>query len=1268
MKLTGILLSLLLLTVGSFRCKEKRRPHITNNASVKGNVKASDHSKRQIIHGQTHPKKKLFNEEETFLRGFLNDVKELSSSGEQDKNIFELSRTLHSDTFYKALDEKKIKVSYHPTKERETKKRKIKHPAPLLKHPTKVVAAQTKSTSAKPVSKIIASTTSNKQTNSTQYSHKISRKQAIEKELHFLEYLNHKSPEAKDINHNKRENITVHNSVQSSAKLDGVKLGKRFDIATKDFKRENITIHNSVKSTAKLDGVSLGKRQHILKLKVQDPVFSKRENISIHNAVKSSAKLDTVPLYASRSHKRLLKDVSAQNKDDKRQSKSIVDLLPQKAVILLNKHSLQHETPIVDGNFKRENISVHNSVQSSAKLDGVKLGKRGNIKTQTVNVLNQRAKALQILTERENITVHNSGKSTAKLDGVSLGKRQIAKSFTKRENGTVHDPVKITGNMDGLSIGKSKRQKLTKAEKSLSQIKNQIKSRSVSVNQRRDKSPSFSAVSKKTVSEADNTNVSIKKSTTTSNAMPELNSKITSGQKQPNLQAEMEMFNQITETPFDQMELSENMGSVVTQAKMPELKTKKKKGTVVNENTTKKLKNEMKTPTLKSFIGPIGVTSRMVGSMKKTNHNNITQAHPYQRHTITPARVPTVTRSGNRNTSMADSSTISRKSVLVSGQRRKNTVVSSSQEAEQSLNTGSSRSRQKRQIKLQGQNTRQITTDIASQDKNFFSFLNHDSRDEINDRIQQHQKTNGANHQPEYISSFKDNFAAEKNVLPVRSNSTGGFDDEDENEGTHYFDPGTPLPQANSEEEDQPAEGRSTSKPTRHGDGGHGDWWKDYFPHHGTWDDPNHVYGDAQMVHHVPWNAMFPRHSYLPHEDLLNHQQHSYMGNQFHHSYERHNPKQNPGFLGASPASAEVNFYDGSLVEGAPRKTHRHGHPYGHNTPYLAGDGMESDHEGANEDEGDGREDVVESVHGDLCVEKRDGICSYSGTRRTQENNHDVEHHEHHDHTHEHVDHHHDHAHHHHHHHDDHETDHHDDEGDGDVEYHDDGEGEQSYYGDHGNGGGYGGHHDGCHDHHDDCHHEDVHHHHDHHHHHHEHVHHDHEHHHHHHHHDHHDHHHDHHHHDDHGHYGGYGVHHRSTTESMVEFQRNPLDPHSVDISDHHDHDEHHHEALISPIPQAVEQIAVDPSNHVHYLSRDDLHDLHYDNGLLQHHDIERFHDDDHHHDDHETEHHYHDDDHEDHHGDEHHYHDDHHDDHHGDEHHNSHHEDHHDDHHDQGD
>ena len=63
----------------------------------------------------------------------------------------------------------------------------------------------------------------------------------------------------------KRKNISVHNSVQSSANLDGVKLGKRFNInknipqdSSHDIqKRRNISVHNSVQSSANLDGCLL---------------------------------------------------------------------------------------------------------------------------------------------------------------------------------------------------------------------------------------------------------------------------------------------------------------------------------------------------------------------------------------------------------------------------------------------------------------------------------------------------------------------------------------------------------------------------------------------------------------------------------------------------------------------------------------------------------------------------------------------------------------------------------------------------------------------------------------------------------------------------------------------------------------------------------------------------------------------------------------------------------------------------------------------------
>lgn len=74
--------------------------------------------------------------------------------------------------------------------------------------------------------------------------------------------------------------------------------------------------------------------------------------------------------------------------------------------------------------------------------------------------------------------------------------------------------------------------------------------------------------------------------------------------------------------------------------------------------------------------------------------------------------------------------------------------------------------------------------------------------------------------------------------------------------------------------------------------------------------------------------------------------------------------------------------------------------------------------------------------------------------------------------------------------------------------------------------------------------------------------------------------------------------------ERMIEFQRNPFDMHDIHIvNGHHDHDEKHHEAVLSPIPQAVEQMGVDPSHNVHYVTLDEDHDMRYHNGIGTHHD-----------------------------------------------------------------
>lgn len=225
---------------------------------------------------------------------------------------------------------------------------------------------------------------------------------------------------------------------------------------------------------------------------------------------------------------------------------------------------------------------------------------------------------------------------------------------------------------------------------------------------------------------------------------------------------------------------------------------------------------------------------------------------------------------------------------------------------------------------------------------------------------------------------IKEDFPAGYNPS-VRSDSSArspsdenNKDGEDDAEGTHYFDPGTPLPlSSTTTTQDSNNQVRSHHHRTHHGDEDHRedrmDWWKDYFPHHGTWDDPSEVHGDAQMVKHIPWNAMFPQNSYLPDDRLLNNQHHSYMGNKFRHSYDGHNPKQNPGYL-RQTASLEEGDGDGREDSIHPEDTlvnHDLTNPYGHNTPYLGGMTLNV-----------GSNDVFGPIHGDLCVEKRDAICT----------------------------------------------------------------------------------------------------------------------------------------------------------------------------------------------------------------------------------------------------------------------------------------------------
>lgn len=145
--------------------------------------------------------------------------------------------------------------------------------------------------------------------------------------------------------------------------------------------------------------------------------------------------------------------------------------------------------------------------------------------------------------------------------------------------------------------------------------------------------------------------------------------------------------------------------------------------------------------------------------------------------------------------------------------------------------------------------------------------------------------------------------------------------------------------------------------------------------------DTAHVYEDARKLKHVPWNSLFPKNSYLPNKQLLNVQHNSVNGNRFHfthrdtHADTMTSPRLTPaGYfqLQANKMYQKLpdNHFQSALKKPLGIKTNNNISPYGHHTPYLGG--MMS-----------GRKDdgVIASLHGDLCVEKRDGIC-----RRHQNN------------------------------------------------------------------------------------------------------------------------------------------------------------------------------------------------------------------------------------------------------------------------------------------
>ena len=579
------------------------------------------------------------NEEEQFLLGFTEEINELENDEEQTA---ELSKTLHSPAFYENLNQKKIKVTYNPKELSKGKsKPKYKHGVyskkrTFDKNATRTIfpifnSNQFKSRieTGKAVSKQKGKEARSSQSKAMNLNQELVKKAFLDKKVHdaFQKELNVNKnlPQVSSQDIQKRRNISTHNSVQSNANLDGVKLGKRSNInknlpqvSSQDIqKRRNISIHNSVQSNANLDGVKLGKRSNINKNlpKVSSQDIQKRRNISIHNSVQSNANLDGVKLGKRFNINKNLPQVSSQD--------------------------IQ----------KRRNISIHNSVQSNANLDGVKLGKRFNINKNLPQV------SSQDIQKRRNISIHNSVQSNANLDGVKLGKRfninknlpQVSsQDIQKRRNISIHNSVQSNANLDELKLGKR-----FNINKNLHKLSSQEQRKNISVNNLLKNNTNLNAFPA-----GKRSNVHVPKSTNLlMNEKPNIGfesnpvSDVVAAERkqqdnskvlkpfQGNFQEQMEMFNKLEENTFDDSNLEENVGSSsLDQSRMPTLskhavtllsnKTEsnvlhygdKNKQHTSNKSITKKAKvKEVNSkqregnPTRKSSIGPIGETSRMVG-------------------------------------------------------------------------------------------------------------------------------------------------------------------------------------------------------------------------------------------------------------------------------------------------------------------------------------------------------------------------------------------------------------------------------------------------------------------------------------------------------------------------------------------------------------------------------------------------------------------------------------------------------------------------------
>ena len=441
--------------------------------------KSNKNNKKTRILKETKP-----SDEEKFLQGFFNEVKELKS--DDDDDVYELSKTLHSQSFNRALKEKKIPISYnvkrqhhHPHHHQESVAKKntiidkksssdqsVSEALPKnlttavvvgkkkddLELP-KYVVEGSRRTSNVSVGLVLPKNESTKQSfgktkknfdsgvkkdnkmadskhyskhskvemsvhsnKPVDYEYSNNKKTAIKKELNFLNTLSQEDkgslnrlakPRFGETSI-KRENISVHNSVKSSAKL-----GKRYNIQSETIKmpkhdvghlqlvmkRENISVHNSVKSSAVLGGgITLGKRSKI----TQKPLLAesnKKAKILVDQTAGKKMRISSKTQINKASYRSLHQTSTApvhRNETTTTSLKSHVKYEELKRANLNRAYEF----------IKRENVSVHNAVQSSAKLDGLRLGKRNKIDGH---------QTLKLGAKLSNSSIHNSVKPSDKL-------------------------------------------------------------------------------------------------------------------------------------------------------------------------------------------------------------------------------------------------------------------------------------------------------------------------------------------------------------------------------------------------------------------------------------------------------------------------------------------------------------------------------------------------------------------------------------------------------------------------------------------------------------------------------------------------------------------------------------------------------------------------------------------------------------------------------------------------------------------------------------